>query len=421
MRVLLISANTEHVHMPTIPLGLMLVAEAAKQSGHSVEFLDLMFKENPKVALQSRIEEFEPEVIGISVRNIDDQSMDNPKFFLENVRPVIEWCRTASSAPVILGGAGYSIFPDAALEYLGADMGVHGEGERIFPAILERISHREDPSNLPGVHIRGRVGCLRQQFCADLDEFPLPEDDAWSEFDPKSGDTWIPVETRRGCPNYCSYCSTSCIQGSSVRIRSPLPVARYIGRLVRLGFKQFYVVDNSFNIPESQGLEFCNSIADLHLDIQWKAILYPHGVTSKLVKSMKRAGCVEVAVGFESGCPRVLKGMNKRFEPDEVRQVCKILEDNEIRRIGFLLFGAPGETRESVLQSLDFADSLNLDGFRTTVGIRIYPGTELEKRALSDGIIHSKEALLLPRFYLAKEVDPWIRNTVEPGFRLKKV
>ena len=113
MRVLLISANTEHVHMPTIPLGLMLVAEAAKQSGHSVEFLDLMFKENPKVALQSRIEEFGPEVIGISVRNIDDQSMDNPKFFLENVRPVIEWCRTASSAPVILGGAGYSIFPDA--------------------------------------------------------------------------------------------------------------------------------------------------------------------------------------------------------------------------------------------------------------------------------------------------------------------
>ena len=116
MRVLLISANTEHVHMPTIPLGLMLVAEAAKQSGHSVEFLDLMFKENPKVALQSRIEEFGPEVIGISVRNIDDQSMDNPKFFLENVRPVIEWCRTASSVPVILGGAGYSIFPDAALE-----------------------------------------------------------------------------------------------------------------------------------------------------------------------------------------------------------------------------------------------------------------------------------------------------------------
>jgi radical SAM superfamily enzyme YgiQ (UPF0313 family) len=421
MRVLLISANTEHVHMPTIPLGLMLVAEAVKQAGHSVEFLDLMFKENPRVALQRQIMGFEPEVIGISVRNIDDQSLDNPKFFLENVRPVIGWCRTTSRAPVILGGAGYSIFPDAALEYLSADMGVHGEGERIFPAILERITHREDPSTLPGVHIRGRNGCLKQQFCADLDEFPLPEDDAWGGFDPKSGDTWIPVETRRGCPNNCSYCSTSCIQGSSVRIRSPLLVARYIERLVCMGFKQFYVVDNSFNIPESQGLEFCNSLADLHLDIQWKAILYPHGVTPKLVKSMKRAGCVEVAVGFESGCTHILKGMNKHFDTDEVRRVCDMLADNEIRRIGFLLFGTPGETRESVQQSLDFADSLNLDGLRTTVGIRIYPGTELEKKALSEGIMRSKDELLSPRFYLAKEVDPWIRNTVETGFRVKKL
>jgi len=421
MRVLLISANAEQVNMPTIPLGPMLVAASTRSLGHEVQFLDLMFKENAEVVLQNRIKDLNPEVIGISVRNIDDQTFENPEFFLENVRSVIDWCKAASSAPVILGGAGYSIFPDAVLEYLNADMGVQGEGERIFPAILERLDRGEDPSTLPGVHIPGRKGCPGQEFYEDLDSFPLPDDETWSDFDPKSEDTWIPVETRRGCPNYCSYCSTVRIQGSRVRTRSPLLVAQCMERLSRLGFKNFYVVDNSFNIPESQGLDFCDQLASLHLDIQWKAILYPHGVTPKLVKSMKRAGCVEVAVGFESGCTRILKGMNKHFEPDEVRRVCRILADNEIRRIGFLLFGAPGETRESVLQSLDFADSLNLEGLRTTVGIRIYPGTELEKRALSEGIIHSKDELLFPRFYLAKEVDPWIRNTVETGFRLKKV
>ncbi len=406
--------------MSTIPLGLMLVAEATRKSGHDVEFLDLMFSENPEADLDCRIKGFDPEAIGISVRNIDNQSLEKPEFFLEKVRPVISLCKAATSAPVILGGAGYSIFPDPVLEYLGADMGVHGEGEQIFPGILERIRHGEDPSTLPGVHIRGRKGCTGPQFCADLDAFPLPEDDAWAAFDPAGEDTWLPIETRRGCPNYCSYCSTFSIQGSIVRKRSPVLVAGYIERLSRLGFKQFYVVDNSFNIPESQGLEFCNALAGLHLDVKWRAILYPHGVSEKLVRSMRKAGCFEVAMGFESGCSHILRGMNKHFEPDEVARLSKMLADNGIRRVGFLLFGAPGETRESVRESMDFADSLDLDGLRTTVGIRIYPGTELEKKALSEEIIHSKDDLLMPRFYLAKEVDPWIRNHVETGFRLKK-
>ena len=420
MRVLLISANTERINMPTIPLGLMLVAEASKRSGYDVDLLDLMFKENPQIALHNRIDEFNPEVIGISVRNIDDQSLENPKFLLENVRPLIGWCRAISSAPIVLGGAGYSIFPDEVLEYLGADIGVQGEGETTFPMILERISRGENPAALPGVYIRGRKGCLKQKFCTALDALPLPEDDAWANADPKNPDIWIPIESRRGCPNFCSYCSTFQIQGRTIRTRSPHLIARHVERLVDQGFKQFYVVDNSFNIPESQGLELCNSLADLQLDIKWRAILYPHGVTERLVRSMKRAGCFEVAMGFESGSERMLKEMNKHFVPDEVRRACKMLKDNGIRRIGFLLFGAPGETRESVEESLEFADSLDLEELRTTVGIRIYPGTKLAKRALAEGIITAEDELLLPHFYLEPEVDPWIRNAVTAGFRLRE-
>lgn len=419
MKVLLISANTEQINMPTIPLGLMLVAEASERSGHDVEFLDLMFKEDPQVSLRNRIDGFNPEIIGVSVRNIDDQSLENPQFLLKKVLPIIEWCREASPAPIILGGAGYSIFPDEALEYLGADMGVQGEGEATFSALLERLAKREDPTTLPGVYIRGRKSRLEQKFFATLNTLPFPEYNAWADTDPNSVDTWIPIESRRGCPNLCSYCSTSRIQGHTIRTRSPFLVSRYIKRLTLKGFKKFYIVDNSFNIPESQGLELCNSISDLKLDIKWKAILYPHGVTEKLITSMKQAGCVEVALGFESGCERILKEMNKHFIPEEVRRTCRILEDNGIRRIGFLLLGGPSETQESVEESLEFANSLNLDGLRTTVGIRIYPGTMLAKRALAEGIIKSEDELLMPQFYLAPDLDPWVRNAVTPGFRLK--
>jgi len=419
MRVLLISANTERIQMPTIPLGLMLVAEASKRSGHEVEFLDLMFSKDPKTVLHERINGFHPEVLGISVRNIDDQSLENPKYLLESVRPLIEWCRDVSPATIILGGAGYSIFSDEVLEYLGADMGVRGEGETTFPLLLECISKGEDPSTLPGVHMRGHKGHLEQEFCADLDVLSLPGEDAWANIDPKNADTWIPVESRRGCPNACSYCSTSRIQGRVVRARSPLLVARHMERLALKGFKQFYVVDNSFNIPESQGLELCRALSNLQLDIQWKAILYPHGVTENLVTSMKRAGCCEVALGFESGSERVLREMNKHFLPEEVRQANRMLADNGIRRIGFLLLGGPAETRESVEESLDFADSLDLDGLRTTVGIRIYPGTKLAQRAFLEGMIQSEAELLAPRFYLEPDVDPWIRSAVTPGFILR--
>ncbi len=420
MRVLLISANTERLNMPTIPLGLMFVAAAVRNAGHAVEFLDLMFKDDPEAALHGRIGAFNPEVIGISVRNIDDQNLESPRFLLAKVRPLVEWCRSFSPARIILGGAGYSIFPDEALEYLGADMGVHGEGEVVFPAILDKIARGEDPADLPGVHIRGRKGRLTRSFCPALDALPLPDDDAWADADPNCEDTWIPVESRRGCPNFCSYCSTFRIQGRTVRTRSPQLIARQVEKLVRRGFRQFYIVDNSFNIPESQALELCNSLAGLGLDIRWRAILYPHGVTERLVTSMKRAGCFEAAIGFGSGCERILKEMNKHFAPDDVRYACKLLAENGIRRIGFLLLGGPGETRESVEESLAFADSLDLDGLRITVGIRIYPGTQLAKKALEEAVITSEDDLLMPRFYLAPEVDPWIRNAVTAGFRSKQ-
>ena len=88
---------------------------------------------------------------------------------------------------------------------------------------------------------------------------------------------------------------------------------------------------------------------------------------------MARAGCAEVSVGFESGSELVLSSMNKRFKPEDVMRACKLLSENGIRRMGFLMLGGPGETKESVLASLAFADSLELDALKITVGIRIYP------------------------------------------------
>jgi len=106
MRVLLISANTETISMPTLPLGLASVAAATRNAGHEVVLLNLMFEGDSKQILRSTLEVFRPQVIGISVRNIDDQNMLEPRFLLSPVREVVADCESLSEAPIVLGGPG---------------------------------------------------------------------------------------------------------------------------------------------------------------------------------------------------------------------------------------------------------------------------------------------------------------------------
>src|SRR5512136_1880360 len=111
MRVLLISANTERINLPTFPLGLASVAQATMDQGHEVEWLDLMAERDPESAVKRRMETLQPQVIGISFRYIDDQNMANPRFLLVQAKDVVKFCKSESNSPVVLGGAGYSLFP----------------------------------------------------------------------------------------------------------------------------------------------------------------------------------------------------------------------------------------------------------------------------------------------------------------------
>ena len=412
MRVLLIAANTERINMPSLPLGLALVATAAHQAGHEMTFLDLLSVAHPDQEVRRAIATASPEAIGISVRNIDDQDMQSRCFLLEPVKELMATCRDCTKAPLILGGAGYSIFPEAALAYLGADLGVYGEGEILFPALLVKLQQGADPRELPGIYSAGHCCQTERGIAADLKTLPLPDSRFWVTLDPTTPDLWIPVQTRRGCPLDCSYCSTALIEGRTVRSRRPQTVAEYLRQVAEAGFRRFYFVDNTFHLPLSYTMELCRCLAALKLDISWRCILYPHQVPNELITAMAEAGCVEVSLGFESGSRPVLQAMNKRFEPEEVRQISDALAEHGIRRMGFLLLGGPGETRTSVQESLAFAESLHLDLLKISVGLRIYPQTPLATMALEEGLISPGDDLLFPRFYLRPELKDWIAEVV---------
>ena len=409
MKVLLISANTEQINMPTLPLGLACVAMATRKAGHQVAFLDLMSEDDVQAVIREAMEGVAPDVVGISVRNIDDQSMEKPNFLLEPVRRVVSSCRSLSDVPIVLGGAGYSMYPESALEYLGADMGIQGEGELAFPILLDRMQQGDDLSGTPGLYLPGRGLQVKRRVAKNLDALPFPEDHLWgSSSDVEDPEFWLPFQTRRGCPMNCSYCSTAMIEGKITRKRSPSLAVQEIKRQAENGFDRIHFVDNTFNLPLSYAKALCRQLVSAKVDVKWRCILYPAKVDEGLVRLMTRAGCQEVALGFESGCNRILQAMNKHFNSEEVRRISQVLGDYGIRRMGFLMLGAPGETKESVEESLVFADSLNLEMVKVTVGIRIYPNTALAETAITEGVISPNDDLLQPRFYLARELQYWL-------------
>ena len=410
MKVLLISVRTETVAGPVFPMGLACVAAAARRAGHNVVVRDMIPAERTSV-LSATIREFPPDVIGISVRNIDDQNMEKPRFLIEEAAATVAECRKLSRAPIILGGAGFNIFPEAALSFLGADMGIEGEGEVAFPALLARLERVEDLAGLPGLHVAGKGLQGKRSFIRTLDELPFPD---YSDLPLSSAenDLWVQVQGGRGCPLGCSYCSTAAVEGRVKRMRSASELVRELARLAGEGFRRFIFVDNTFNLPLSYAKEICRGIIAQRLDIHWMCIIYPAYVDEEFVRLMAEAGCRQASLGFESGSEKVLRSMNKRFTPDDVRRASHMLAECGINQMGFLLLGGPGETRETVEESIAFAESLKIDMVKATIGIRIYPGTELARTAAAEGVIAPDDNLLHPQFYLAKGLEEWLRERI---------
>jgi radical SAM superfamily enzyme YgiQ (UPF0313 family) len=413
VRVLLVSVNREEINMPAWPLGLACVAASTEASGHEVVALDLRGVDDPRSGLSGVLARTRPEIIGLSVRNVDDQNMERPAFFLDEVKEIVQICRSLSSAPIVLGGAGYSLFPQSCLDYVGADMGIQGEGESVFPVLVGRIAEKAGLSGIPGLFLTGTGLQAKRSYVANLDRMPLPSPGLVFPSDRQSRDFWLPVQSRRGCPLNCSYCSTSTIEGNRYRQRSPEIVARWLAQWMESGVRRFFFVDNTFNRPTSYARELCDAIARLRMGIEWRCIIYPDTVDTDLADRMARAGCTDVALGFESGSEQILHALNKRFKPGDVRRVSETLAEHGIRQMGFLLLGGPDETMKTVEESLAFADSLKLDALRITCGVRIYPYTALACIAAAEGVVSADDDLLQPRFYVAKGLEKLLKETVK--------
>ena len=167
------------------------------------------------------------------------------------------------------------------MRYLGADMGIQGEGETIFPRLLERLAKGASVDGLPNLYLPGRLPTDRT-FTRHIDDLPLPEPDLWIPNVSGKGELWIPVQGKRGCPMVCSFCSTKDIQGRTIRRRSAEALVSWLEGAVARGFRNFVFVDSTFNIPPSYAKGVCRAIIQRGLHLNFWCIVYPKWVDRRV-------------------------------------------------------------------------------------------------------------------------------------------
>jgi len=426
MRVLIVNASREIVHVMVPPIGEAYIAAYLLSVGHEVKILDLTLSNDVKKDISKTIYDFNPQLIGISIRNIDSTTYPGNLFFYLPLKNIVQYIKQIvnNTIPIVLGGSGFSIFSEEILRDLNHDLGVIGDGEYVFSEILKRLKNHDDPRKIEkGTCFIDKNGVFHQNSpwrVEDLDELPIPARDLIDNnaylIDPlnNKGAIWGNIQTKRGCPKNCIYCSYRYIEGSHVRFRSPEKIAEEMEFMVNnLGIKNLFIVDSVLNLDYNHLKETCQEIINHKIDVKWGANYVPSKEFVDLMPLMKKSGANHLATGIESLSEEMLENMNKDRTPNEAILTSKKCVELEIEQLIHIIVGGPGETIETIRTSFDGLESI--ENFRGDIwqgdgdviiftGMRIYPHTTLQDIAEQDGIISKGQNLLKPTFYISPKI-----------------
>jgi radical SAM superfamily enzyme YgiQ (UPF0313 family) len=359
--------------------------------------------------------------VGVTIRNIDDSYFATRDFCLARFKPLIDRLRETTDAPIIVGGVGYSIFPEEALAYLGADVGVWGDGEGVAVALARALSKGDSPHGIPGLVWRdGHRILMNPPAAVDLCALDLTDRTTVDNLRYFREGGMVGFETKRGCPGSCSYCADPLAKGSRCRLRPPEQVARELALLAERGVTHFHTCDSEFNIPRSHAADVCRAMiaAGLGEKIRWYAYMNPAYFDEELALLMRRAGCAGINFGADHTNAVLLKRLGRVHSADSSRECARLCRKNDIESMFDLLLGAPGETPETVREAVEFMKATAASCIGASLGVRLYPRTpladELVVQSHKDtagfhGLAPAKPDLLRPVYYLSPRLgeDPY--------------
>lgn len=409
IRVLLLSVNREQTPQPVYPLGLEYIRAACKGAGFETLILDCNLFSDVEAELKQNVSDFQPDFSLISLRNIDSIESVDTKFYVPAVVEAVAAIRAASTGAIILGGSGFSLFPAEVLECSGADYGVVGAGEEVIAELLRSLSAGSDISGIAGLVYRDpdegdkfivnkplppKQSCIIPERSEELINF------YW-----KQGGQ-INIQMKRGCPYRCIYCTYPALEGKKVISREVESVVDEMEMLYNTyGVDQFFMVDNVLNIRAQTVDQLAREIIRRKLKVRWTGYFMPRGVTNEAVRLWKEAGLQSIEFGVDTLAPLLFERYKKDFSLQDVKQAAHACAKAKVPYSVFLILGGPGETQATVEESITECQNLPDSVIFILIGMRIYPGTEIYRIALSEGYITEKQDLLKPCFYIAPDLD----------------
>jgi len=429
IKVLLINSNRFKHPWPVIPFGLCCIATALEtQGGHNVYFLDLCFSSNCAEDIQKAVREFVPDVIGISIRNIDDVGGYNCHFLLEDVKTdVIDYCKTEFSGPIVIGGPSVGISGREMLEYFDLEYGVRGDGESVMLEFVKRIENRLPLEGLEGLIIRRGKTIIQDNEpfrVQELDSLPFPKPLRYLNLDlyHRFGSP-LQIQTKRGCAFRCYYCTYNKIEGTHYRLRNPRLIADEIETLINeTGINHVEFVDSTFNMPLFHAKEVLREVIKKHLDLKLHTMgLSPAAVDEELLDLMEGAGFNEVDIGAESACDEVLESLGKDFKRADVINTANLLKKKKIPATWFIMLGAPAETRESVLETLNTVVRIasKWDLIFVSTGVRVYNGSPIAEEIMKHDIHCTADKWLHPVKLEPEKICLEDIHTIAKGFSFR--
>lgn len=413
MRVLLIATNRHNRVMSRmearpLPIGLAYVAGHVDSNRHTLKVLDLMFSEDYLADAVSAVREFHPDLIGLSIRNLDNGSYIDPQWFVPITKQVVDHIRPISRATIVCGGPAFSILPTECFSFVEPDLGIAGDAGETFAELADRLDANEPYDGLPGLVYRanGEVVFNGVRASSAFAKPPRFEELDMAKY--RQAGFGIGVLTKLGDFYYSRAASRVERDAAAWRVIRPIEdVVQEVKEMEqRFGLRKVFFIDSGFNIPLTHAKALCRALMDAGLKLHWNTPLAPHSCDAELVRLMKQAGCALVMMGGLSGPGQ--EGATSGEHWDALRQVCRLCEDGGLHYSISQSFGEPGETRDTVEEKLAFLRQLKPALANLRVGVRILPGTAAARRALDEGLITDEAQLIRPTFYLAEPVRDWL-------------
>lgn len=425
-RTSVLLVNPNRMLPPIAPVGLEYVANGLAEGGYEPVICDLTFSDDWRSDLTGAIEETAPIAVGVTVRNIDDAYFASQDFVLETTAEIVRHIAATTQAPVVLGGVGFSCAPIEVLSFSGAGYGIVGDGEGAFPALLDCLEAGGDPSQVAGAVYRSPGGRwhLAPPVPYNVAERGAPRRTYFDNPRYFSEGGQLGIETKRGCGGSCIYCMEPAAKGNRVRLRAPEAVADEFAALLKQGIHAIHLCDSEFNRPPRHARAVCEALVSRGMGerLQWYAYAAPTPFDGELAAAMAAAGCTGIDFGVDHADEAMLRRLGRDYAPEDIARTAEACRDCGIEVMFDMMFGGPGETRESIARAIDFLRDVAPARVGLSCGVRVYPNTPLAAMVRGDGpletnpclhgVVRGNDELLQPIFYVDAAVGGDINEYV---------